>query len=70
MNEDTAKHNILDQLVKHGIAISRGEARRTIAQGGVRIETADGLIPIKSHEVVVDAGDTIRVGVRKSFVVG
>lgn len=58
-----------DELVKHKMVISFGEARRLLTQGGVRIASPDGIVPLHNLDDQVHIGETILVGRARSFIV-
>ena len=55
--------NIADLLIKTGLAASRGEARRLLAQGGVKID--GGAAKDAKEEIAVKEGMVVQVGRRK-----
>lgn len=69
--------NIVDALVNSNMCISKAEARRCIAQGGVRQVVKFGIggwnseitDTIKSPDTDVDLGAEILVGVKRRFIV-
>lgn len=65
-----AKLNVLDLLVETKLAASKGEARRLVQQGGVRLIDPDGdekgeVIQAIDAEVETTAGMVLKVGKRK-----
>jgi len=57
-----APANILDLLYESGLVASKGEARRLVQQGGVRVDGATiqaidhSVTPVAGGEVVIQAG--------------
>lgn len=70
--------NIVDVLIQSKTCISKAEARRTIAQGGVRQVVKFGIggwnteitDTIKSPDTDVDIGTEILIGAKRRFTVG
>lgn len=62
-------HTLANELIKHKMVLSMGEARRLVAQGGVRISSNQGIIPLHNLDDQVNVGETILVGCKKSFIV-
>ncbi|MCL1791532.1 MAG: tyrosine--tRNA ligase [Peptococcaceae bacterium] len=61
--ELTARPEVISLLVAVGFAPSRGEARRLVEQGGVRIN--DVKVQAETTHVEVQSGDVLKVGKRK-----
>ena len=62
-------HKLIDELVKHKMVLSMGEARRMLAQGAIRIQGMDKPLHVESLHATVNVGDVILVGCKKSFIV-
>ena len=54
---------LVDVLFASGLAVSRGEARRLVQQGGVRLN--DEVLDNPNHELQLAAGGVLRVGKRR-----
>lgn len=63
---DEEKMNILDLLVKLGLASSKGEAKRVVDQGGARLIKGENVIELSDwqSEIQIEKGLIVQVGKR------